>query len=67
MLLKDECIGCDDGECILRLGMGSGKIFITGAWAMNLPGMKTPKTRAVYRETDDNLNILGFIKLAKVK
>ena len=66
-ILKQECEQCNDGECILRLGMGSGKIFITGAWAMSLPGVKTPKTRAVYREGTDDINVLGFVKLAKVR
>lgn len=65
-LLKQECLDCGQGECILRLGMGSGKIFITGGWAMKLPGVSAPKTRAVYNEDDDHLNVLGFIKLAHI-
>lgn len=66
-LLKQECQDCGEGECILRLGMGSGKIFITGAWAMTLNGVSVPKTRAVYNEDNDHLNVLGFAKLAKIR
>ena len=80
--ILDITNGCTRGEeCVLRIGHGSGWRFITGAWTENLDNFNSvvvpasrpknfryeqydfPKTRRV----DDECELLGFVKLSKVK
>lgn len=73
--LLEECNGADSGkECVLRIGMGSGKRFITGAWAecvtsfyderSRLKDNPAPKTRAYVECSEEGfVDLLGFVKL----
>ncbi len=74
MRLLKECNSVDSGkECVLRIGMGSGKRFITGAWSESIrrfynkerhkmENNLAPQTRAVIIG-DNSIDLLGFVKL----
>ena len=75
MALLEECNKVDRGkECVLRIGMGSGKRFITGAWAEGvskfydeknrLTDNPIPETRTFVESTEPGfVDLLGFVKL----
>lgn len=76
--IRDESRDCAPGtECVLRVGHGSGWLFITGAWCESLKNFNqiVDKARpnnqryAGYdfpksRRVDENSDILGFVKLS---
>ncbi len=73
-LILDECNGVDSGkECVLRIGMGSGKRFITGSWSENvskfynkerhkMENNLVPRTRT-FIVNGNTVDLLGFVKL----
>lgn len=73
--LLEECNKVDNGkECVLRIGMGSGKRFVTGAWADSvgefydeknkLTCNPIPVTRAFVESIQSGfVDLLGFVKL----
>lgn len=67
--IDGEIESCNSDECILRIGNGSGKRFITGGILekMTFDHNAVPKTRRIEIVNDDeesiHYDLLGFVKL----
>lgn len=66
--IDEEIEACHSNECILRIGNGSGKRFITGRVheKMTFDKESIPKTRRIEIVNDDDserYDLLGFVKL----
>lgn len=78
--ILDYANGCKDGECVMRIGQGSGWRFMTGAWTEGLSNFESvvvPASRPrnqdyiqyVFPKTrriDDLSYPFGFVKLSMI-
>lgn len=81
-----ECVlkkakACEDGQCVLRVGQGSGWRFMTGAWTEDLAGFNRvveksrPGNNRNYSDYDfpktrrisKDCQLFGFVKLTIIK
>lgn len=71
--IDGEIDACSEEECILRIGSGSGKRFITGGIheRMTFDKEPIPKTRRIEvvneKDEDEHYELLGFVKLSLEK
>ena len=71
-LVSQEINECSENECVLRLGNGSGKRFITGGILENIDfdPEPIPKTRRFEEYVEDGgkyHGLLGFVKLTLIE